>query len=132
LDRTTGGGEPAVERVLDAATLAGWRRLAKDVVAAPPVRDLAVRLVLATHPDRPGAPDLVKRFVRYGASPRGAQALIACAKVRALRRGRAHATAEDVLAIAKPALRHRIILNFEGEAEGIAADRVIEAVSAAK
>jgi MoxR-like ATPase len=73
----------------------------------------------------------VKRFVRYGASPRGAQSLLTCAKVRALRKGRPHAAAEDVLAVLPAALRHRIILNFEGEAEGVTADRILEAAVAA-
>lgn len=131
LDRTMGPVETPVRRVLSAAALNAYRALAKEVVVAPAVRDLAVKLVLATHPDRPGVSDTVKRYVRYGASPRGAQALIACAKVRALRAGRAHAAAEDVLATAKPALRHRIILNFEGEAEGVSTDKVVAAATAA-
>ncbi len=131
LDRTMGPTETPVRRVLSAESLNAYRALAKEVVVAPAVRDLAVKLVLATHPDRPGASDTVKRYVRYGASPRGAQSLIACAKVRALRAGRAHAAAEDVLAVAKPALRHRIILNFEGEAAGVATDQVVEAAAAA-
>jgi MoxR-like ATPase len=131
VDRTTGGAERTPPRVLTSKDLLAYRRLAREIVAAPPVRDLAVRTVLATHPDRDGAPDLVRRFVRYGASPRGAQSLIACAKVRALRRGRPHVADEDVLAVAPAALRHRVILNFEGEAEGVSTDRIVAAATAA-
>ncbi|HYC79366.1 MAG TPA: AAA family ATPase [Planctomycetota bacterium] len=131
LDRTTGPAVPSPARVLGAGQIAAFRALAKDVVTAPQVRDAAVKLVLATHPDRPGAPEIVRRYVRYGSSPRGAQALVACGKVRALRRGRPHLAVEDVLAVAPACLRHRIILNFEGEAEGVTTDRVLEAAFAA-
>jgi MoxR-like ATPase len=131
LDRTTGPENREAPQVLSATELAGYRALAREVVTAPPVRDLAVKLVLATHPDRPGAPELVKRFVRYGASPRGAQSLLACAKVRALRKGRPHVAAEDVLAVLPAALRHRIILNFEGEAEGVTTDKILDAATVA-
>ena len=89
-----------------------------------------MNLVLATHPTNPKAPEEVRRFVRYGASPRGAQALIGCAKVQALRSGRAHADVSDVRALVPAALRHRLILNFEGEAEGLTTDRILESVAA--
>jgi MoxR-like ATPase len=83
------------------------------------------RLVVATHPDSPDAPDMVKRFVRYGSSPRGAQALILGAKINALLDGRYNVSFDDVQVIAPAALRHRLILNFEGQAEGIKADDII-------
>jgi MoxR-like ATPase len=130
VDRTTGRDHPTAPRVMSASEITKMRMLAREVVVAPVVRDLAVHLVLATHPTNPKAPEEVRRFVRYGASPRGAQSLIACAKVQALRKGRAHADVSDVRALIPAALRHRLILNFEGEAEGLTTDRILEAVSA--
>jgi MoxR-like ATPase len=131
VDRTTGRDMPQVVKVMSAAEIVEFRALAREVVVAPVVRDLAVNLVLATHPTNAKAPDEVRRFVRYGASPRGAQALVTCAKVRALRQGRAHADVSDVRTLVPAALRHRLILNFEGEAEGLTTDRILESVSAA-
>jgi MoxR-like ATPase len=92
------------------------------------VQDYAVRLVLSTHPDQPGAHADVKRFVRTGASPRGAQALILAAKIGALFGGRYAASIDDVKNAALPALRHRLLLNFEGEAEGVTTDRVLTTI----
>jgi MoxR-like ATPase len=132
LDRTTGAPTPDPKPVMNASELASYRALAREVVVAPPVRDFAVRAVLRTHPNDPSAPESVRRYVRYGASPRGAQALIAAAKVRALRKGRAHAAREDVAAFVAPALRHRVLLNFEGEAEGVSTDAIVaDALAAA-
>jgi len=82
----------------------------------------------ATHPDRPGAPDEVKRYVRFGASPRGAQACLLAAKIQAVFDGRFAASADDVRAVVKPALRHRVILNFEGEAEGVSRDTILDRI----
>jgi len=92
------------------------------------VQDYAIRLVQATHPDGPDAPALCKQFGRVGASPRGAQSVLLAAKIRALFEGRFAASVDDVRAVAHPALRHRILLNFEGEAEGVKTDQVIDAV----
>jgi MoxR-like ATPase len=131
LDRTTSQKPAQAARVLSGKDITDFRALAREVVVAPVVRDLAVNLVLATHSTNPKAPEDVRRFVRYGSSPRGAQALITCAKVRALRQGRAHADVSDVRALLLPALRHRLILNFEGEAEGMTTDRILEGVGAA-
>src|SRR5262245_11631628 len=131
VDRTTGRDTPSAPRVMSASEITKMRALAREVVVAPVVRDLAVHVVLATHPTNPKAPEEVRRFVRYGASPRGAQALIGCAKVRALRQGRAHADVSDVRALIPATLRHRLILNFEGEAEGLTTDRILESVAAA-
>ncbi len=97
----------------------------REIPVASHVRDLAALIVLATHPQWERAPELSRRFVRYGASPRGAQALVLGAKVRALSEGRFNVSVEDLRAIALPALRHRLILNFEGEAEGVDPDRLI-------
>ena len=128
LDRTTGTGTSAVEPVLDGEKLLGFQALAREVVLAPEVRDRAATLVLRTHPQNDEAPDTVRRFVRYGASPRGAQSLVSAAKVRALRQGRCQVDFQDVDAMALPTLRHRLILNFEGEAEGISPDDVVRDV----
>jgi MoxR-like ATPase len=107
--------------------------LARGIAIASHVNAYAVRLLLATHPQNEDAPESVQRYVRYGASPRGAQAMILGSKIAALLDGRYNVSAQDLQAMAPPALRHRLILNFEGEAEGIAADEVIgEVVKAVK
>ena len=99
--------------------------LAREVPIASHVHDYAVTLVLATHPDRDEAPDPVRQYVRYGASPRGLQSLVIGGQVRALLEGRYNLSVDDLHAVAYPALRHRLILNFEAQAEGIAADWII-------
>ena len=132
LDRTTGTTAPRVEPVLDKARVLAMMRLVRDVAVARHVQDYAVRLVEATHPagaargDAGRAPELVQKYVRFGASPRGAQAVLVAAKIQALFAGRFSASVDDVRAVAKPALRHRLILNFEGEAEGVRTDRVLD------
>src|SRR3989454_976620 len=102
--------------------------LIREVPIATHVRDLASTIVMATHPSWAGSPEPTRRFVRYGASPRGAQALVLGAKVRALAEGRYNVSVEDIKALAAPALRHRVILNFEGEAEGVDTDTLIARV----
>ncbi|MCC6728735.1 MAG: AAA family ATPase [Chthonomonadales bacterium] len=130
VDRTTGEPEPEVEPVLDASGIAAMRALAREVPIVSHVRDFAIRLVLATHPDQAVAPEAVRRYVRFGASPRAAQAIVLSAKVRALLAGRYNVDFADVVASAAPALRHRILLNFEGEAEGIASESLVQTVVA--
>jgi MoxR-like ATPase len=130
LDRTTGLAEPRVDAVLTREDVLHLRRVTREVAVARHVQDYVVRLLEATHPERPGAPDLVGRYVRFGASPRGAQAALIAAKVQALFHGQVHVSADDVRAVLKPALRHRVILNFEGEAEGVTTDRVLDEVLA--
>jgi MoxR-like ATPase len=130
LDRTTGADEPAVRAVLARPRLLEMRALVRQVPVARPVQDYAVRLVEATHPARSGVAE-VKRFVRYGSSPRGAQALILAAKIEALRAGRFAPSFADIRRVALPALRHRVLLNFEGEAEGVSADAVVTQILAA-
>jgi len=105
-----------------------FRDLVREVPIATHVRDLASAIVMATHPQWEHSPDISRRFVRYGASPRGAQALVLAAKVRALADGRYNVSVDDLKALATPALRHRVILNFEGEAEGIDVDTLIEQI----
>ena len=125
LDRTTGVESPEAQRVADGAQVLEMGRLALNTPVASHVSEYVARLVLNTHPDTDGAPPLVKQFVRYGASPRGAQSLILGAKCNALLEGRFNVSFEDVAAVAPGALRHRLLMNFEGLAEGISADAVI-------
>ncbi|MCG0238343.1 MAG: AAA family ATPase [Firmicutes bacterium] len=128
--RTTGGEEPPVPRVLEAGDLLAAAELVRQVVVAPPVLQYAVRLVAATHPDRSPVEE-VRRYARYGASPRGLQALVLGAKVRALRAGRWGVSFGDIEAVALPALRHRVAVNFEARAEGIGPEDLVRAVLAA-
>jgi MoxR-like ATPase len=135
LDRTTGSTEVRAEKVLDGKRLNELRELARQVPVARPVQDFAVRVLEGTHPpvdenDKRPKAGLVRKYVRYGASPRGAQACLLGAKIRALLDGRFAVGCDDVRATARPTLRHRIILNFEGEAEGVDPDRIIDAILA--
>lgn len=125
LNATTGAPAAAPSAVLKAEDVARWQNDVREVLAAPPVLALAARVTAATSPENALAGEKVRRYVRYGASPRGAQALVLAAKVRALAAGRAHAAEEDVRAAALPALRHRLVLNFAGEAENISPDILV-------
>jgi len=125
IERTTHVREVQVRRVMTGPEVLGFRELVREIPIASHIRDLASLLVLSTHPQWERAPEPARRFVRYGASPRGAQALVLGAKVRALAEGRYNVSVEDLRAVALPALRHRLILNFEGEAEGVDVDRLI-------
>jgi MoxR-like ATPase len=125
IDRTTQTRQVTVQRVMSGPGVVGFRELIREVPVASHVRDFASAVVMATHPEWEHAPDLTRRFVRYGASPRGAQALVLGAKVRALCQGRFNVSVEDLKALAAPALRHRVILNFEGEAEAVDTDTLI-------
>jgi len=128
LQRTTEGEPPGVIAVVDGRRILQMRQIARLVPIAADLRHLAALLVAATHPGHQQAPEMVRRLVRYGASPRGAQALVLAAKVRAVTEGRAEASREDLRAVAHPALRHRLILNFEGQGEDIPPDRLIDDV----
>jgi len=125
LERTTGRELPQVEACLGGEAILAMQSLARAVPIATHVREYAAHLVVATHPERPEATSLAQKFVRYGASPRGGQALILGAKVIALLSGRYNVAFEDVVAIAPAALRHRLILNFDGIAEGISPDQIV-------
>jgi MoxR-like ATPase len=125
IDRTTQARMVTVTRALSGEQVMGFRDLVREVPIASHVRDLVSTIVMATHPQWEHAPEVTRRFVRYGASPRGAQALVLGAKVKALSEGRYNVSIDDLKALAAPALRHRIILNFEGEAEGVDIDGVI-------
>jgi MoxR-like ATPase len=128
LARTTAAVAPVPDKVMVAADALTYRTFIRELLAASNVADYAVRLALATHPEDPAAPPLVKQYVRYGASPRAAQALILAGKVYAAMDGRLQVAFEDIRRAAYPALRHRILLNFEGEAERLATDRLVAAI----
>ncbi|GIL11347.1 MAG: MoxR family ATPase [Chloroflexi bacterium] len=125
LDRTTGAEIPAARKVADGRQIIAMGKLALNTPVASHVSEYVARLIVATHPEDDSAPPMVKNFVRYGASPRGAQALIIGGKINALLEGRYNVSFDDIQAVAAPALRHRLLLNFEGLAEGISADDVI-------
>jgi MoxR-like ATPase len=117
-----------VEPVLSRDEVIGMQRLVREVPVARHVQDFVIRVLEATHPESKEAPELTQRFVRFGASPRGAQSVLLAAKIRALFEGRFAASIDDVRKVCFPALRHRVLLNFEGEAEGVKTDQVIEEI----
>src|SRR5437762_519253 len=125
VDRTTKGVAIKPEKVMDGAEIRQWQRLIRDVILASHVQDYIVRLILATHPQGPFALPITNQYLRWGASPRGAQTLALAAKVRALLEGRYNVSFEDVRRVYLPALRHRVILNFEAQAEGLDTDHVL-------
>jgi MoxR-like ATPase len=125
LDRTTEATEPRAEPVLDGQRILEMAGVARRLPVADEVRRYGIALVLATHPGRDQAHEMTRQFVRYGASPRGAQALILAAKIRAILDHRYHVARDDLQAMAPAALRHRLILNFEGQAENVRPDQVI-------
>ncbi len=127
---TTGATMPRPTQVASGATLLELMHFAREVPAADSVMRFAVRIVRRTNPETPDAPAEVKRFARYGSSPRGLQSLVLGAKVRALLEGRYNVAFEDIRAVAMPALRHRVILGFEADAEGITTDKLIHDVVA--
>lgn len=128
LDRTTANISPHADKVLDASRILNWRKLVRQVVVAPHVKNFAARLILSTHPAGEYAAPVTNQYIRYGSSPRGAQALILVSKVKALLNERFNVSFDDIRASALSCLRHRMILNFEGEAEGISTDKVIEEI----
>jgi MoxR-like ATPase len=125
IDRTTRGEWPQPAKVMDGQEISQWQQLIREVLIAPPVQDYAIRLVLATHPQGEFATAETNKYIRCGASPRGAQALVLAGKVRALLEGRYNVSFEDIRAVYFPAMRHRMILNFEAQAENIASDTVL-------
>jgi MoxR-like ATPase len=126
LDRTTEVATPRAEPVLKGERILEMAQLARQIPIAAEVRRYGLALVMATHPDHELAADITRRFVRYGASPRGAQAMILGAKIRAILDHRYHVAKEDLREMAPAVLRHRLILNFEGQAEGVSTDAVVE------
>ncbi|MGI8475922.1 MAG: AAA family ATPase [Thermomicrobiales bacterium] len=128
LRRTTTSFSATPDKAADAAAIREMGRVARQVPIANHVSDYVVRLVLSTHPDNGRAAAVVKKYVRYGVSPRGAQSIVLGAKIRALIDGRLNVSMEDVRALAFPALRHRLILNFEADAAGVTSDDVLRSV----
>jgi MoxR-like ATPase len=128
IDRTTGTQEPSIEPVMAGDELLAMQRTVRQVLVAEPVKRYALKLVLATHPDGRYASEAAKSYIRFGASPRGAQSVILCARVRALLDGRAQVAFRDVREAVLPALRHRIIRNFEAEGEGIEPDELLQRI----
>jgi len=129
VDRTTGSEKQTVNRVVTEAEVLEMQEWVRSILIAPHVRDYAAGLIVASHPGKTNTvPDLVNKYVRVGASPRGAQALVLAAKVRAALAGRFNVAVDDINAIAIPALRHRLLLNFEGEAEGINSADVVKSI----
>lgn len=130
LDRTTESDQPQAEAVIESDRVVEMSRLAREIPVADDVRKYGISLVMATHPDQPQATEMTRRFIRYGSSPRGAQALILAAKIRAILDQRFHVAQEDLRDVAHHVLRHRLILNFEGQAESIQPDDVIDDILA--
>ncbi len=130
VSRTTEGLKADVKRVVDGSMLLELQHLVQQVPVASHVKEYAVRLVLATHPNMEAALEITNQFLRFGSSPRGAQTLLLGAKVRALTEGRFNVSYDDIAALSLPALRHRLILNFEAEAEGVTSDFVLKTIMA--
>ncbi|MCP3902950.1 MAG: AAA domain-containing protein [Planctomycetes bacterium] len=128
LNRTTTGATIDVQPVLDGPAILAHQDLVRRVVIAPHIQDYAVRLVLATHPGGDLAPPIVNQFLRFGASPRAAQTLVLAGKVRALLDERGNVSIDDIRGVMLPAMRHRCLLNFEGEAEGKTTDEILQNV----
>jgi len=128
VDRTIQREELAPVAVMDRDAILEVRSVCREVLVAPHVREYAVRLVLATQPDQKEAHELARSYVRYGSSPRGAQALVECGRVLALMRGRFHLAAEDIRRVAPAVLRHRIILNFDAHADGQTPETILPAI----
>ena len=125
IDRTTGKAEPTVKRVLEQGQILQMRETARAIPVARPIQEYAIRVTLATHPESAQAHDVTKKYVRFGSSPRGTQALILGAKVNALMNDRVYVSCEDIRAVALPALRHRVLLNFEAEAQRMDSDAIL-------
>jgi MoxR-like ATPase len=130
IDRTTQPVTHLVEKAAGGAEVERLKSLVREVPVPQPVKEYVTQLILATRPEHEGAPEMVRRFVRYGSSPRGAQALVLGGKVLALMDGRFNVSFEDIRSVTLPSLRHRLILSFEGEAEGVDPDQVLEDVLA--
>jgi len=128
VDVTTRGNEIELRQVMNRSQIADLRTICKHIVVAPHVQDYAIELVMATQPGTPSAAEVTKRYIRYGSSPRGAQALIECGRVLALMRGRLHLSIDDVAEVAPAVLRHRIILNFDAHADGETAETILQKI----
>ena len=130
VERTIAREETPVNSVVDRADILQIRSVCREVLVAPHVQDFAVQLVMATQPDNKEASESAKKYVRYGSSPRGAQALVECGRVLALLRGRYHLSIDDIKELAPSVLRHRIILNFDAHADGKSPDAILKDIIA--
>ena len=128
LQRTGGHETPPLEKIMGAEELLQWRAFLRELPIAPTLLRRVVQIIMATHPDSPHAPPRVRKYVRYGASPRAGQACLAAARVCAALAGRLHVATEDLLTMALPALRHRLMLHFEARADGVTADDILREV----
>jgi MoxR-like ATPase len=128
LNRTTGNKPPEISAVATGEDILQMGRTLREVPVAKEIQDYLVRVVRNTHPSEPASPQAVKNYIRHGSSPRGAQTVLTAARARALLKGRFHVSKEDINAVAVPALRHRMILSFEGEAEGIRTEMIINEI----
>jgi MoxR-like ATPase len=128
VDRTLASEDIQVNQMMDRDTVMKVRSVCREVMAAPHVRDFAVHLVMSTQPEQGEAHELARKYIRYGSSPRGAQALVECGRVLALMRGRVHLAIEDIQHVAPSVLRHRIILNFDAHADGQTPEGILDAI----
>ncbi|ARU41775.1 AAA family ATPase [Armatimonadetes bacterium Uphvl-Ar1] len=128
VNRTTQGEMAQVQRVASAEDLIRARQITREVSVSPEVLDYALSIIVASHPDSESAATMAKKYVRYGSSPRGAQAIITAGKVFAMLEGRFNVSKENVVKAAKPVLRHRLIMNYESEADGVTADQVVDGI----
>jgi MoxR-like ATPase len=128
VERTIAREEAVPDAVLDRHEILDVRRVCRDVLVAPHVQNFAIQLVMATQPEQPEAHEMARKYVRYGSSPRGAQGLVECGRVRALIQGRFHLAVEDILHVAPAVLRHRIILNFDAHADGHTPETILQSV----
>src|SRR5579875_1956793 len=125
---TTKSDETELRQVLDRAQIAELKAISRQVIVAPHVQDYAIELIMATQPGIKGSPEITNKYIRYGSSPRGAQALIECGRVLALIRGRLNLSLDDVTAVAPAVLRHRIILNFDAHADGYTTESILQKI----
>jgi len=128
VERTIQKNEPQVEPVLDRDAIHEVRTVCREVLVAPHVQEVAIQMVMATQPEQKEAHELARKYIRYGSSPRGAQALVECGRVLALMRGRYHLSIDDIQTVAAAVLRHRIILNFDAHADGQTPDSILSAI----
>jgi MoxR-like ATPase len=128
VERTIQRDEPQVQPVLDRDTIDEVRAVCRQVLVAPHVQETAIEIVMATQPEQKEAHELAKKYIRYGSSPRGAQALVECGRVLALMRGRFHLSVDDIHSVAAAVLRHRVILNFDAHADGQTPDSILNTI----
>ena len=128
VDRTTQQSEPDIKRVLEKQQILEMRQTARSIPVSKPVMEYAIAVTLATHPESEKGHEMARKYVRFGSSPRGVQSLILGAKVHALLSDRVHVSCDDIRAVTLPALRHRVLLNFDAEAERIETDQILESI----